>query len=554
MNRNTNMFAYNRPYLDMSRSRFKRNFDHKTSMNAARLIPIYVDEMLPADSVKINLGSLVRMSTPIFPVMDQCYMDVYFFAVPERLVYDHWNEMMGENKTDYWTQEIEYELPTIKNELDTGYTVGSIAHYMGVPINIKDIEVRADFFRAYTLIYNSWFRDENVVEPQHLYTDDTNRVITEELVDAEQAEYGLEPCKVAKFADYFTTALPNAQKGDPVRIPLGTTAPVYQAAGVDNTEYMQSGVEFAYNNGTAWNKNLPAGNRNIFAQSTGTISQMSLDTANYSNPQGAYNLAMKNLVADLSQATAADINQLRQAFAIQKMFERDAIGGTRYTEILRAHFGVTSPDARQQRPEYIGGKRIRINMSQVLQQSSTDATSPQGNTAAYSLTVDKSDMVSYSSTEHQIIMGLACIRTDHTYQQGLARMWGRRKRFDFYWPTFANLGNQFIRNEELYAQGTDEDKEAFGYQEAWAEYRYAPSRISGELTSTYSQPLDSWHYGDYFESLPTLSKDFIEETDANIQRTLAVQDHHQFICDFYFEQTWTRPMPVNSVPGLIDHH
>lgn len=514
-------------------------------MNAAKLIPIYVDELLPGDSVKINLSSLVRMSTPIFPVMDQAYMDIYFFAIPERLVYDNWAELMGENKTDYWTQDVEYEMPTIKNNQTGGWQKGSIADYMGI-IPGKNLEVRADFFRAYTLVYNSWFRDENVVEPQHLYTDATNRTITDEQVDAEQAEFGLKPCSVAKFADYFTTALPNAQKSDPVRIPLGTVAEVYTGTELHgNPENV--GIHYRKANG-----DLLPGSGLINSGLTTEGYEAGFEGVSPGN--FLYNIRPDNLYTDLSNATSATINQLRQAFAVQKLFERDAIGGTRYTEMIRAHFGVTSPDARQQRPEYIGGKRIRINVSQVIQQSSTDATSPQGNTAAYSLTVDRSDMVKYSSTEHQIIMGLACIRTDHTYQQGLARMWGRRKRLDWYFPVFANLGNQYIRNEEIYAQGTDEDKQAFGYQEAWAEYRYAPSRISGEFRSTYAQSLDSWHYGDEFDSLPTLSKDFIEETDANILRTLAVQDQDQFICDFYFEQIWTRPMPVNSVPGLIDHH
>lgn len=526
-------------------------------MNAAKLIPIYVDELLPGDSVKINLSSLVRMSTPIFPVMDQAYMDIYFFAIPERLVYDNWAELMGENKTDYWTQDVEYEMPTIKNNQTGGWQKGSIADYMGIEPG-KNLEVRADFFRAYTLVYNSWFRDENVVEPQHLYTDATDRTITDEQVDAEQAEFGLTPCSVAKFADYFTTALPNAQKSDPVRIPLGTLAPVHTGETHDFTQTGQQ-LTWTVTNPAAGGMTINSTAAGYWAAgSDGKKTITALAGTNQASGAGSEThlnqLAPNNLWADLSNATSATINQLRQAFAVQKLFERDAIGGTRYTEMIRAHFGVTSPDARQQRPEYIGGKRIRINVSQVIQQSSTDATSPQGNTAAYSLTVDRSDMVKYSSTEHQIIMGLACIRTDHTYQQGLARMWGRRKRLDWYFPVFANLGNQYIRNEEIYAQGTDEDKEAFGYQEAWAEYRYAPSRISGEFRSTYAQSLDSWHYGDNFDGLPTLSKDFIEETDANILRTLAVQDQDQFICDFYFEQIWTRPMPVNSVPGLIDHH
>ena len=548
MNRNTNMFAYNRPYLDISRSKFKRNCDHKTTMNAARLVPIYVDELLPGDSVKMNMTALVRMSTPIYPVMDNAYMDTYFFAIPERLVWEHWVNMMGENDTDYWTENTEYEMPTIKNNKTTGWEKGSLADYLGIPIGVSGLEVRADIMRACALVYNSWFRDENNVEPQHIYLDDTNRTIASDAViaDINKVEYGIECPKVAKFADYFTTALPQPQKGDAVRIPLGTTAPLIE----NDVTKMFKGKTSGAEGFLVINANGTPGQ---------TISQppqlRNNSTPNVGFQAGeAIELLGDNFTVDLSNATSATINQLRQAFAVQKLFERDAIGGTRYTETIRAHFGCTSPDARQQRPEYVGGGRVQINMTQVLQQSATDETSPQGNTAAYSLTVDSRDMVNYSATEHMLLIGFACIRTEHTYQQGLERFWGRRNRFDWYWPVFANLGNQFIRNEEIYAQGTDEDKEAFGYQEAWAEYRYKPSRVSGEMRSTYSAPLDSWHYADYFESLPTLSKTFIEETDANIARTLAVQTQDQFICDFYFRGTWTRPMPVNSVPGLIDHH
>ena len=265
---------------------------------------------------------------------------------------------------------------------------------------------------------------------------------------------------------------------------------------------------------------------------------------------------MSNIYADLTKATASTINELRQAFQIQKLFEKDARGGTRYTEIIKSHFGVTSPDGRQQRPEYLGGKRIPINISQVLQTSSTDETSPQGNTAAFSLTGDTDSSFTKSFTEHGLIIGLCCVRTEHTYQQGIERMWNRKRRFDFYWPTLANIGEQAILNKEIYAQGTSKDDEAFGYQEAWAEYRYKPSRVSGAFRSTYATPLDSWHYGDKYSSLPMLGDTFIRETQVNIDRTLAVQSsvEDQFIADFFFRNICTRPMPLYSVPGLIDHH
>lgn len=274
----------------------------------------------------------------------------------------------------------------------------------------------------------------------------------------------------------------------------------------------------------------------------------------WTNP-GA-DLVPANLWADLQQATGATINQLRQAFAIQRLFEKDARGGTRYTEVIRAHFGVISPDGRQQRPEYLGGVSIPINVDQVLQTSSTTETSPQGNTAAYSLTNFAENMFTKSFTEHGYVIGLCAIRTQHTYQQGLERMWNRKKRFDFYWPSLANIGEQAILNKEIYAQGTATDDEAFGYQEAWAEYRYKPSRVSGAFRSNYAQPLDSWHYADYYKTQPHLSSEWIDETRENMNRTIAVSDEleDQFIADFYFACNMTRPMPVYSIPGLLDHH
>ena len=267
-------------------------------------------------------------------------------------------------------------------------------------------------------------------------------------------------------------------------------------------------------------------------------------------PTTPYESYPDNLYADLTTAAGATINQLRQAFAVQRMYELDARGGTRYIEILATHFGVNSPDGRQQRPEYLGGKRVPINITQVLQTSSTDATTPQGNTAAMSLTIDTHDDFTKSFTEHGIILGLAIVRTEHTYQQGISRILSRKSRTDFYWPALANIGETYIKNKEIFAQGTTDDEEAFGYQEAWAEYRYGINRIAGELNSDYTTPLDAWHYGDDYDTLPTLSDAWIRETDKNVSRTLAIEDQSQFIADFYFDQTWTRPMPIYSIPSL----
>ena len=343
------------------------------------------------------------------------------------------------------------------------------------------------------------------------------------------------PLPVAKYHDYFTSALPEPQKGPDVLLPLGDTAPVFTSS--DET------IISAFNANT---QKTMLGNlwyENEFMKFTEKPNFVPGDT--YSG-----------LDVDLKNATAATISQLRQAFAVQRLYERDARGGTRYTEILKSHFGVSSPDGRLQRSEYLGGKRIPINVTQVVQTSSTDSTSPQGNTAAYSLTGDSSDSFTKSFTEHGYLYAFVCVRNEITYQQGVERMWSRKRRFDFYWPALANISEQAILNKEIYANGTSQDDEVFGYQEPWAEYRYKPSRVSGAFRSNYAQSLDSWHYADYYDSLPVLSDSFIRASKNNIDRTLAVQSssEDQFIADFYFEIKSVRPMPVYSVPGLIDHN
>ncbi len=419
--------------------------------------------------------------------------------------------------------------------------------YMGIPTGVGGLSVNALPVRAYIKCYNDWFRDENLKDPCNLPTDDTtvagaNKGVGYDYVT--ETIKGAAPLKVAKWADYFTKALPEPQKGPDVSIPLGTSAPVIGSelgnVGPIDTNFVDKPVKME-------------------GSATGSIL--------YTNVSGQANTALANakqigLITDLSDATAATINQLRQAFAIQRFYEAQARGGSRYIEFVQNVFGVTSPDARQQRAEYIGGMRFPINMDQVLQTSGTDATSPQGNTAAFSCTVNSDNLCTYSATEHGYFLVLACIRTNHSYQQGIERMWSRKKFFDFYVPQLSNIGEQEIRNKEIYAQGSSVvdadgnvvDDQVFGYQEAWADYRYHPNRVSGKLRSTASGTLDIWHYGDMYNSLPQLSSDWIDETEANVQRTLAVQDEPQFISDFYIKSIWTRIMPLYSVPGLIDHH
>lgn len=560
MTRNTQAhFATNPTNIDISRSKFTRPSQHKTTFNTGDIIPIYVDEILPGDTAVMDMSAIIRMSTPIYPVMDNAFCDIYFFFVPNRLVWEHWREFNGQNNTTFWEQPTEYEVPQITSPTG-GWAKGTIADYMGIPTKIAGLSVNAMPFRAYCLIYNEWFRDENLKQPANVNTDDTNQVGTNGTNYITDAQLGGMPCKAAKYPDYFTTALPEPQKGPDVLLPLGQSAPI--TGRLDNFVDSQGG-QLIYSHLYRSRNNETGGtaqtiNKQTYLGAHGNNIPTAEDIAQiipvpYTTPNG---VKTNELIADLTQATGATINMLRQAFAVQRLYEKDARGGTRYTEIIRAHFGVISPDARQQRPEYLGGSRFPININQVVQTSSTDSTTPQGNVSAYSLTGMNKHTYTKSFTEHGIIMGLAVVRTDHTYQQGIERMWSRKSRFDYYWPSLANIGEQAILNKEIYAQGTNADEEAFGYQEAWAEYRYKPNRVSGAFRSNYQTTLDAWHYADYYEAQPILGSQWIDETRANVNRTIAVQDQveDQFIADFYFKNTMVRPMPMYSIPGLIDHH
>lgn len=560
MNRETESHFSNLPSLSIKRSSFKRPHTHKTTFNASDLIPIYVDsDILPGDTVKMNMGSLLRMQTPIFPVMDNAYCDVYFFFVPHRIIWDHWREFWGENRLTAWEQQTEYTIPQIEAPASTGWTAGTIADYMGIPIGVTGISVNHLPFRAYCKVWNDWFRDENLKDPCMITSDETTVSGANSGDYVTYAEAGAKPLKVAKFHDYFTSALPSPQKGPSVNLPLGTSAPVFTGAtradgwaptGSKALEWdYLSGSNWVHPDGTATFGAKPI----TYNERTGVTAEATGATA-YTT--GLTQLRPNNLYADLSNALGATINQLRQAFAVQAFYEAQARGGSRYIEFVKNIFGVTSPDGRQQRAEYLGGTRFRINMDQVLQTSSTDSTSPQGNTAAFSCSVSSDeDLFTHSFTEHGTLIGVCAIRTDHTYQQGINRMWNRKKWTDFYIPQFANLGEQAILNKEIYSDASSADAEVFGYQECWADYRYMPNRISGEMRSTYSQPLDYMHYGDDYNALPTLSSRWIDETEANIDRTISVQSStsNQFFADFYFDATYVRPMPVYSIPAMLNH-
>lgn len=559
MNRNSEVHFSQVPHIDIKRSVFDRSTQHKTTFNAGLLIPVLCDEVLPGDTFSVKTSSVIRMTTPIHPTMDNLYADIYYYYVPTRILWEHWEEFNGSNEDTFWTQPTEYEIPQIESP-DGGWVKGTIADYLGIPTNV-DLKDNHSInhlpFRGIVKVHTDWFRDQNLQTPAFLSLGDAVTSGSNGSNYISDAIAGGMPLPVAKYHDYFTSALPEPQKGPDVLLPLGDMAPV-----------IGNGITMGLTDGS---KEYGL-NTLIVGSGNDLRTDVKFTTSNYALPVGStrvpgdspsnvtvglsQNKLNSGLIADLSDATAATISQLRQAFAVQRLYERDARGGTRYTEILKSHFGVSSPDGRLQRSEYLGGKRIPINVSQVVQTSSTDNVSPQGNTAAFSLTGDVSDSFTKSFTEHGYLFCFVCVRNENTYQQGIERMWNRKRRFDFYWPALANLSEQAILNKEIYAQGTAQDDEVFGYQEAWAEYRYKPSRVSGAFRSNYQTTLDSWHYADYYDSLPVLGDTFIRGSKTNVDRTLAVQSsvEDQFIADFYFDIKSIRPMPVYSVPGLIDHN
>ena len=530
-----------------------------TTINEGDLVPIYCDEVLPGDTARVRLNGLIRMSTPIYPVMDNAYMDTYFFFVPCRLLWEHWENMFGENDTDYWAEKTEYSTPTCKIS-GKGLLNGSVGDYFGLPTNVGNITVNALPARAYAMIYNEWFRDENLEPPLMLgykKTDDGAEILEPEkqkvsnndpsqtTSTSEGATYARKPAKAGKFHDYFTSCLPSPLKADPVEINLTGNAPL-KLGNSDGTTIPSletgNGPEMVVGNST----NIPGSL--IY---TGAANEKKMQfTGKKDGEQGAGGY----LFADLSNVNAISIQDLRMAIALQHIFEADARNGTRYREFLSGTWGVTSPDSRLQIPEYIGGQRIAINVNQVVQTSQTDTTTGQalGNTAAYSLTTCSKQMVDYAATEYGYIIGLAVARVEHSYQQGLATKWTRGGRFTYYDPRLAALGEQPVYNREIYAQGTAEDDEIFGYQEAWADYRYKPSYVTGEMRSNFEKSLDAWHYADDYDALPRLSAEWIQEGTQNIDRTIAVTSSisHQFLCDFYFNEDWFREMPIYSIPGI----
>lgn len=545
------------PTTGISRSKIPYSQRKIFTAKMADLIPFFTEStIMPGDTFILDLAMVVRLLTPISPTMDDLFVDTYFFFVPYRLVWEHLKEFYGENTNGAWVQQVEYTKPkliidTTKTNPTTKYDIGSVWDYLyGGNPNATKVSVDALPVRAYGLIYNEWFRDENWIAPHTIPLTDADTYY-----DKTDPVKGGMPFKIAKYHDLFTSLLPAPQKGTAVSIPLGTTAPV-QVFGTGKTLGLTNGttnygLHYAYGDGlvgetNAYNKTLPSNNT-----SSGFANSADVGIVRDPNTSGLTG------TADLSQATAATINSLREAFAYQRIMEKMARGGSRYTEIIKSFWGVQAADSRLQRPEYLGGKSLPLSMLQVPQTSSSDTTSPQGNLAAYSHTADASRAFAKSFTEHGCIIGLIAIRQKHSYQQGIEKQFQQFRKYDNFFPQLGYLGEQAVKTSEIYnTDDSTNDAVVLGFNEAWYQYRYRQDGVAGYMRSGITGSLDIWHYADYYSNAPTVAKPFIEETDAYLRRTLAVTDNetHQFYIATMIKGTATRPIPIFSIPGLIDHY
>nr|DAM59362.1 MAG TPA: major capsid protein [Microviridae sp.] len=557
------------PAMYMRRTKFDRSHVYKTTFNSGKLIPVFVDEVLPGDTTRMSINYFARLATPIKPIMDNIYLDWFFFFVPNRLVWDHWQNFCFEQEDP--GDRTDYVIPTVTatSNSDNAY-VGSLWDYFGLPVNTSGnlSGINALPFRAVYLIWNEWFRDENLQKSVKIQKGDTNEVLdSSRAVDQPSWVFtsdtsivpGLACPPRGKRHDYFTSALPWTQKGPGVSIGLAGTATLVDPSPVSGYFVQQSNnslgaAQFSKDGGV---HEVFTGNGSLIYQGgySTSIAGHSINGSGSATvtAQPGSSWLSKSAYADLDSSSIFTINSLRTAFQMQKFYERLARGGSRYTEVLRSFFGVVSPDARLQRPEFLGSFTKMVNVNPIAQTSATDDTSPQGNLSAYGVTASRFHGFTKSFVEHGYIIGFVCARADLTYQQGINKMWLRSTVYDFYWPTFAHLGEQAIELREIYAQGTASDTTVFGYQERYAEYRYKPSQITGKFRSSVTGGnLDVWHLSQFFSNAPTLNEEFITENPP-IKRIIAVQDEPEFLLDVGFRYTTVRPMPMFGTPGLVDH-
>lgn len=573
MNRNVESHFSTLPSANISRSIMDRSSGHKTSFNVGELVPLYVDEVLPGDSVKITTSKVLRLQTLLTPIMDNVYLDTYWFFVPNRLCWEHWKEFCGENTASAWAPTTQYQIPSIKSPAE-GWKPNTLADYMGLPVNTPMTTGKhlpsALPFRGYALIANEFFRDENLSDPLNIPLGDADQQGSNGDNYITDVVNGGKPFKAAKYHDYFTSCLPSPQKGQPPQIQIGGATfpagdfPVYSKADLNDMsslygskEHMATGAD-AMQFFTGYFSNNPSSNfsssyvveddqNNLMTNSYGSsnASQSSIYPANLYAKMPEMNLTSDGVI---------NINELRLAFAAQRFLERNARGGSRYVELLLSHFGVRSPDARLQRPEYLGGNRVPLQIHSVnnTAQSEKDFL---GDLGANSVTADVHFDVNKSFTEHGYLYCLGVVRYDHTYAQGLNKMWFRKSLYDFYWPVFANIGEMPVYTDEIYYDET-KSEDVFGFQEPWAEYRFKPSIVTSEMRPQVPNSLSSWHLADNYSSAPTLSDGWIREDKTNVDRVLAVGStvSNQVFGDFYFNAIYTRPMPMYSIPGLIDHN
>nr|DAV06006.1 MAG TPA: Major capsid protein [Microviridae sp.] len=548
MNRNNERHFNQVPETHVSRTRFNRDQNILTTFDAGKLIPFYVDEVLPGDTFSVDTAAIIRMTTPKYPVFDDAFIDFYYFFCPNRILWDNFKSFMGEVESTPWMPTRTYTVPKIiingnsENNDKKGPKEESILDYMGVPTKIKGkVEINALPIRAYVKIWNEFFRDQNVGNQASIITNDEDVEYYEKEQENEEeilggARVGGKCLPVSRFHDYFSSCLPYPQRGPEVTIALTGNAPIKM--------FDDNGINGPTNPTTIWMSGA--------ASSLGQNDKNETIVALGSTEQTGGTSVARYIATDLSNIEAATINQLRQAFAVQHYYEALARGGSRYREQVRAIFGVSISDKTVQVPEYLGGGRYHVNINQIVQTSGqqTENDTPIGETGAMSVTPINESSFTKSFEEHGFIIGVMCVRHNHSYQQGLERFWSRRDRLDYYFPQFANLGEQPVKKKEIMLTGTETDEETFGYQEAWADYRMKPNRVSGKMRSNAEGTLDFWHYADNYNNVPTLSQEWMNEGKNEIARTLIVQNEPQFFGAIRVMNKTTRCMPLYSVPGL----